>query len=38
MAGDGGQFDVAADGRVVFSKWKAGRFPESGEVLAALRG
>jgi predicted Rdx family selenoprotein len=32
-----GQFDVIADGRVVFSKNAAGRFPEHDEVIAALR-
>ena len=32
-----GQFDVSADGRLVFSKDERGRFPEDGEVLAALR-
>jgi predicted Rdx family selenoprotein len=30
------QFDVVADGRLVFSKQHIGRFPEPGEVLAAL--
>jgi len=30
------QFDVVADGETVFSKQKAGRFPELPEVLAAL--
>jgi hypothetical protein len=28
---------VVADGRLVFSKQDAGRFPEPGEILAALR-
>lgn len=31
-----GQFDVLADGRLVFSKASAGRFPEPEEVLQAL--
>ena len=35
---DKGVFDVAADGKLVFSKYRAGRFPEPGEVAAALRG
>jgi hypothetical protein len=35
--GSGGQFDVLADGDVVFSKGLLGRFPEDGEVLALLR-
>jgi len=33
----GGQFDVLADGSLVFSKKQLGRFPEDGEVLALLR-
>jgi len=37
IAGSGGIFDVRADGRLVFSKHAAGRFPEEAEVLAALR-
>jgi len=37
IAGSGGIFDVKADGRLVFSKHEAGRFPEEAEVLAALR-
>jgi selT/selW/selH-like putative selenoprotein len=31
-----GQFDVVLDGDVVFSKQRAGRFPEEDEVVAAL--
>ena len=31
------QFDVLADGHLVFSKQAKGRFPEDGEVLALLR-
>jgi selT/selW/selH-like putative selenoprotein len=31
-----GQFDVIVDGEVIFSKEKAGRFPEHDEVLAKL--
>jgi selT/selW/selH-like putative selenoprotein len=30
--GETGQFDVTADGRLVFSKRETGRFPEDGEV------
>ncbi len=37
VAGKVGQFDVEADGQLVFSKQKVGRFPEQEEVLAALR-
>jgi len=31
------QYDVVADGALVFSKQREGRFPEDGEVLALLR-
>ncbi len=34
--GSGGCFEVTADGRLVFSKLKEGRFPSEDEVLAAL--
>ena len=37
VEGDKGIFDVVADGTLVFSKHRAGRFPEPGEVVAALR-
>jgi hypothetical protein len=37
IAGGKGQFDVLSDGLEVFSKRDAGRFPEDGEILAALR-
>jgi selenoprotein W-related protein len=36
IAGSGGQFDVVADGELVFSKKQAGRFPDEGEVLRLL--
>jgi hypothetical protein len=35
--GGKGQFDVVAGDRLVFSKAETRRFPEPGEVLAALR-
>jgi predicted Rdx family selenoprotein len=34
--GGKGQFDVVAEGSLVFSKHEQGRFPEDGEVLSAL--
>ncbi len=37
IKGDNGVFDVKADGKMVFSKHKAGRFPEHEEVLSKLR-
>jgi len=35
--GEKSQFDVIADGRLVFSKQSEGRFPDPEEVLSALR-
>jgi len=37
VEGEKSQFDVVADGEVVFSKRHAGRFPEIAELVAALR-
>ncbi|MBM4384767.1 MAG: Rdx family protein [Deltaproteobacteria bacterium] len=37
IRGDGGVFEVTADGALLFSKKKAGRFPTEAEVLKALR-
>jgi selT/selW/selH-like putative selenoprotein len=37
IEGAGGIFDVEVDGDVVFSRAVAGRFPEEGEVVAAVR-
>jgi selT/selW/selH-like putative selenoprotein len=34
--GETGQFDVLADGRLIFSKSSEGRFPEPDEILAEL--
>jgi selT/selW/selH-like putative selenoprotein len=34
--GSTGQFDVIADGRLVYSKRATGRFPEDGEVRQLL--
>ncbi|MCC6359545.1 MAG: Rdx family protein [Phycisphaerales bacterium] len=36
IPGDGGIFDVKADGSLLFSKKQAGRFPEHHEVLDRL--
>jgi selT/selW/selH-like putative selenoprotein len=36
IAGGGGVFDVTADGKLIFSKKKMGRFPEVQEILGAL--
>ena len=37
IAGDKGVFDVAANGKVIFSKYASGRFPEDREIVDALR-
>jgi len=36
VEGANGQFDVLADGKLVFSKQTEGRFPEVDEILSAL--
>jgi selT/selW/selH-like putative selenoprotein len=36
-AGGSGQFDVVADGDLVFSKQEQDRFPETNEILSALK-
>jgi predicted Rdx family selenoprotein len=36
VSGDKSQFDVVADGNVIFSKQKEGRFPEHDEIIRAL--
>jgi selT/selW/selH-like putative selenoprotein len=38
IKGRGGVFEVTVEGDLVFSKAALGRFPETGEVAAALRG
>jgi selT/selW/selH-like putative selenoprotein len=35
--GDRGVFDVAVDGKVVFSKHSMGRFPDDDEIVHAIR-
>jgi len=37
IRGGGGIFDVTVDGDLVFSKFGVGRFPNSGEVVEAVR-
>ena len=36
LEGAKSQYDVVADGALVFSKQREGRFPEDGEILRAL--
>ena len=37
VAGGRGQFDVVADGRLIFSKHSEQRFPEPDEIIKALQ-
>ena len=37
VPGHNGIFDIIADGKLIFSKFQAGRFPETGEVVAKLK-
>ena len=36
LEGEESQYDVVADGALVFSKQREGRFPEDDEILRAL--
>jgi len=36
VSGEKSQFDVVADGRLVFSKQREGRFPEHDEIIELL--
>jgi predicted Rdx family selenoprotein len=36
VPGEKSQFDVLADGKLIFSKQREGRFPEHEEILTAL--
>ena len=36
IEGGKSQYDVLADGTLVFSKQREGRFPDDGEILTAL--
>jgi predicted Rdx family selenoprotein len=36
VSGEKSQFDVIADGSLIFSKQKEGRFPEHDEIIRAL--
>ena len=36
VEGEKSQYDVVADGSLVFSKQREGRFPDAAEVIAAL--
>ena len=36
VPGSGGEFEISLDGRLVFSKKQASRFPDTDEVLSLL--
>jgi predicted Rdx family selenoprotein len=36
VSGEKSQFDVVADGNLIFSKQKEGRFPEHDEIIRAV--
>jgi predicted Rdx family selenoprotein len=36
VSGEKSQFDIVADGRLVFSKQREGRWPETDEIIRAL--
>jgi len=36
VPGEKSQFDVVADGKLIFSKQREGRFPEHDEIIRAL--
>jgi predicted Rdx family selenoprotein len=36
VSGQKSQFDIVADGKLIFSKQKEGRFPEDDEITQAL--
>jgi selT/selW/selH-like putative selenoprotein len=37
VRGDRGAFDVLVDGKLIFSKHSAGRFPDTSEIVQAIR-
>ena len=37
IPGGGGVFDVSADGKLIFSKKKEGRYPDAKEIVGALQ-
>jgi len=38
IAGSNGVYDVSLDGRMIFSKFEKGRFPETAEIISLIRG
>ena len=38
IAGSNGVFDVTVDGKIIFSKFEQGRFPQTDEIINLIRG
>ena len=38
IAGSNGVYDVAVDGKIIFSKFARGRFPQTEEIINLIRG
>jgi selenoprotein W-related protein len=38
IAGANGIFDVTVDGRMIFSKFEQGRFPQTDEIVSLIQG
>ena len=38
IAGSNGIFDITVDGRMIYSKFEQGRFPQSQEIINRIRG
>ena len=38
IAGSNGVFDITVDGRMIYSKFEQGRFPQSQEIINRIRG
>jgi len=38
IAGSNGVYDVSVDGKIVFSKFEKGRFPQTDEIISLIQG
>jgi selenoprotein W-related protein len=38
VAGSNGIFDITVDGKMIFSKFEQGRFPQTDEIISLIRG
>jgi len=38
VAGSNGIFDVTVDGKLIFSKFEQGRFPQTDEIISLIKG